>query len=162
IRVHAAGVNPVDWKFREGELGNTLTAPFILGWEVAGDIAELGSEVTTFKEGDPIFALLDFGTAGGYAEFVHATASIVARKPETIDYITAASVPMASMTAYQAIEAMNLQKDQRVLIHGAAGAVGGFAVQFARLKGAYVIALASAGDEEYLQSLQADEVRTYE
>lgn len=161
IRVRAAGVNPVDWKTREGKFKDKASQlPLILGRDVAGEIDEIGEDVQDFKPGDAVFAMLD--QTGAYAEFARASATAVALKPESLDFITSASVPLASLTAYQAIEKMDIQKDQRVLIHGAAGAVGSFAVQFAHLKGAYVIALASMGDGPYLNSIGADEVYTYD
>ncbi len=164
IRVRAAGVNPIDWKVREGELKDAglHQLPLIPGWDVAGEVYEVGRGVDRFDIGDPVYALLDMRCNGSYAEFVKASDSWVARKPETLDYIMAASVPMAALTAYEALDKMNLKKGDRILIHGAAGSVGSFATQFAYLRGAYVIGVASSGDSSFLSNLGAEEALAYD
>src|SRR6202022_1024691 len=123
IRVRAAAVNPIDWKIREGEMKD-YELPLIPGWDIAGDVVETGRSVRRFKVGDAVYALLDTRFNGGYAEYACAAENIVAHKPETLDFISAASVPMAALTAYEALNKMNIQRGDRVLIHGAAGAVG--------------------------------------
>lgn len=164
IRVRAAGVNPIDWKIREGELKDSgfHQLPLIPGWDVAGEVFEVGSGVDRFAVGDAVYALLDMKQNGSYAEYVTASIDWTAKKPETLDYIMAASVPMAALTAYEALNKMNIKKGDRVLIHGAAGAVGGFAVQLAYLRGAYVIGVASSGDSAFLSSLGAEEALAYD
>lgn len=167
IRVRAAGVNPVDWKTRAGRgVAKRLEAPFplILGWDVSGVVKEVGAGVTQFKAGDEVFGLVRFPQAGGaYAEYTAAPASHLTFKPRTLDHIHAAALPLASLTAWQALfEAAQLEAGQRVLIHAAAGGVGHIAVQLARWRGAYVIGTASTRNVEFVQQLGASEVIDYE
>jgi NADPH:quinone reductase-like Zn-dependent oxidoreductase len=164
IRVRAAGVNPIDWKVREGEMKESgfHQLPLIPGWDVAGEIDQIGEGVTRFAVGDAVYALLDMKNNGSYAEYAIASDGCVALKPETLDFIMAASVPMAALTAYEALDKMNIKKGDRVLIHGAAGSVGSFAVQLAYQRGAYVIGVASSGDSAFLSSLGAEEALAYD
>lgn len=165
IKVYASGVNPADWIIREG--GNDFLRPFLklpltLGWDAAGVVAETGSEVTTFQKGDAVYGIPNFPGDGSYAEYCVAKASQFAFKPKSIGFNEAAGVPLAGLTAWAALfEHGKLQPGQRILIHGASGGVGSFAVQFAKAKGAYVIGIASAGNLEYLKQLGADEVLDY-
>jgi NADPH:quinone reductase-like Zn-dependent oxidoreductase len=165
VRVYASGVNPVDWGVREG--GNDLLRPFLtlpmtLGWDMAGIVEEVGSAVTSFQPGDAVFGQPNFPGDGSYAEYVAAKASQFARKPTSIGFTAAAGVPLAGLTAWTALfEQGQLRPGQRVLILGASGGVGSFAVQFAKAKGAYVIGVASASNLEYLKALGADEVLDY-
>lgn len=164
IRVHAAGINPVDWKIREGRLRGRVEhrLPLILGWDVAGVIEALGPGVTQFKMGDAVYARPDIARDGGYAEYITVRASEVALKPKSLDFIHAAAVPLAGLTAWQALfDAAKLDARQRVLIHAGAGGVGSYAVQFAHWKGAWVIATASARNADLVRSLGADEVIDY-
>jgi NADPH:quinone reductase-like Zn-dependent oxidoreductase len=164
IKVHSAGVNPVDWKIRTG-YGNYRGAfpfPLILGWDVAGTIVRIGPMVKTFKVGDTVFARPEPRGNGTYAQYVAVRGFEVAYAPAQISLEAAAGIPLASQTAWMAIfEKGNLQKDQRILIHGASGGVGIFAVQFAKLANAYVIATTSAKNIELVKSLGADEVIDY-
>lgn len=165
IKVYASGVNPVDCVVREG--GNAalrayLTLPMTLGWDAAGVVAEVGSEVTGFQVGDAVYGEPNFPGDGSYAEYCAAKASQFAHKPKSLSFIEAAGVPLAGLTAWTGLfEHGQLQPGQRVLIQGASGGVGGFAVQFAKAKGAYVIGTASAGNLDYLRQLGADEVLDY-
>ena len=164
VRVHAAGVNPVDWKVREGYLKALLRyrLPLILGWDFSGVVEEIGRGVTTFQPGDEVFARPDVSRDGAYAQYIAVKASEVARKPHTLDHVHAAAVPLAALTAWQSLfDAANLQGGQRVLIHAAAGGVGHFAVQLAKWKGAYVLGTASSRNRELVRSLGADEVIDY-
>lgn len=164
IRVHAAGVNPVDWKVREGRLQGRVEhrLPLILGWDVAGVIEALGSSVTQFKTGDTVYARPDMSRNGGYAEYIAVRAGEVALKPKSLDFIHAAAVPLAALTAWQALfDAAKLAAGQRILIHAGAGGVGSYAVQFAHWKGARVIATASARNADLVRSLGADQVIDY-
>jgi NADPH:quinone reductase-like Zn-dependent oxidoreductase len=164
IKVRAAAVNPIDWKIRKGftEQGLPHALPLTLGWDVAGDIDAVGAGVTDFAVGDPVYALGDLVHNGAYAEYTILPASAVAPKPKSIDYTTAASVPMTAETARLAIyETGQVQAGQRVLVHGAAGGVGAFAVQLAKIRGAYVIGTASGADADYLRELGVDEVIDY-
>ncbi len=164
IHVHAAGVNPVDWKIREGRLQSRIThhLPLTLGWDVAGVIEQLGPGVTQFKAGDAVYARPDLARDGAYAEYIAARASEIALKPQTLDFIHAAAVPLSALTAWQSLfDAGNLQPGQKILIHAGAGGVGHYAVQFARWKGAHVITTASARNANFVRSLGADEVIDY-
>ncbi len=164
IRVHAAGVNPVDWKVRTGYAKDRLkyTMPFIPGWDVSGVVEATGSGVARLKVGDEVYSRPDIARDGAYAEYIVVKESEVALKPKSIDHIHAAAIPLAALTAWQALfDAAKLSAGQTVLIHGAAGGVGSFAVQFAKLKGARVIGTASKKNHEYLRSLGADEMIDY-
>jgi len=164
IRVRAAGVNPVDWKIREGHMKNMIpyTLPMIPGWDVSGVVEAAGASVARFKKGDEVYSRPDVSRNGAYAEFIVVKESEVAAKPKSIDFVQAAGIPLAGLTAWQALfDLVGLEPGQRVLIHGASGGVGGFAVQFAKAKGAYVIGTASKGNVDYVRQLGADEVIDY-
>lgn len=163
IKVHAASVNPFDWKVRAGYMKDflPLTFPTTLGWDVSGTVAEVGADVTRFKRGDEVFTRLENG--GGYAEYAVAREAIVARKPGSLDHVQAAAVPTAGLTAWQALfEVGQLTAGQMVLIHAAAGGVGNFAVQFAKARGAHVIGTASARNLAFIRELGADEAVDYQ
>lgn len=164
IRVHAAGVNPVDWKIREGRLQGRIAhrLPLTLGWDVAGVIEQLGPGVTQFNIGDAVYARPDLARDGAYAEYIAVRAGEIALKPATLDFIHAAAVPLSALTAWQSLfDAGDLQPGQKILIHAGAGGVGHYAVQFARWKGAHVITTASARNAGFVRSLGADEVIDY-
>jgi len=165
VRVHASGVNPVDWVMREGgndALRSLLTLPLTLGIDAAGVVAAVGSAVTTLRPGDAVYGQANFPGPGSYAEYVAARASQFAPKPASLSFVAAAGVPLAGLTAWTALfEQGQLRAGQRVLIQGASGGVGSFAVQFAKAKGAYVIGTASAGNLAYLWELGADEALDY-
>jgi NADPH:quinone reductase-like Zn-dependent oxidoreductase len=159
VRVIAAGVNPVDWKIRRG--GIKLPLPMTLGFDVAGLVNSVGSDDTDLHPGDSVFAKVA-PPHGGYAEYTLVDFSHAALKPKSIGFIEAAAIPTAGLTAWQSLfDIAGLKKGHSVLIHGAAGGVGSFAVQFAKWKGAYVIGTASAGNASFLKSIGADEVIDY-
>ena len=161
IRVHAAGVNPVDWKIRAGYLKDFMPVPmpFIPGIDVSGVVGATGPGVTQFKKDDEVFG----AGKGAYAEFAVAKESELARKPPSLDHVHAAALPVAALTAWQALfNVAHLTAGQRVLIHGAGGGVGSFATQFAKAKGAYVIGTASGRNQAYLRELGVDEPIDYE
>ena len=159
VRVIAAGVNPVDWKIRRG--GMKLPLPMTLGFDVAGTVNAVGSDDGGFHPGDSVYAKVA-PPHGGYAEYTLVDVSHAALKPKSIGFVEAAAIPTAGLTAWQSLfDVAGLEKGQSVLIHGAAGGVGSFAVQFARWKGAHVIGTASAGNAEFLRSIDADEVIDY-
>ncbi|WP_443728920.1 NADP-dependent oxidoreductase [Streptomyces anatolicus] len=163
VRVHAAGVNPVDWKTRaEGAFGTWGDTP-ILGYDVSGVVEEVGPGVTLYSPGDEVFGMPRFPEqAGGYAEYVVAPARRFAPKPAGIDHVQAAALPLAALTAWQGlVETAGLRAGQRVLIHAAAGGVGHLAVQIARARGAYVIGTAREEKHAFLRGLGADEVVDY-
>jgi len=164
VQVHAVGVNPVDWKIREGYMQQGLNhkMPLILGWDVSGVVAKVGSNVNNFQTEDDVYAYTSLRRNGAYAEYIAIPAHEVAHQPKSLDYIAAASVPVAALTAYQALfDAAKLSAGQTVLIHAAAGGVGSFAVQLAKNKGARVIGTASARNHSFLKELGVDEAIDY-
>jgi NADPH:quinone reductase-like Zn-dependent oxidoreductase len=165
VRVHAAGINPVDWKIREGELKEQLhhLFPLILGWDVSGVVEALGTGLTRLKVGDEVFSRPDIARDGAYAEFIVMRESEVALKPKSIDHIHAAALPLSGLTVWQSLfDAGGLAAGQRVLIHAAAGGVGHLAVQLAKWKGAHVIGTASARNHDFLRQLGADQIIDYD
>jgi NADPH:quinone reductase-like Zn-dependent oxidoreductase len=165
IRVYAAAVNPVDWKVREGYLKERLnhSMPLILGWDISGVVDAADPGVIRFTAGDEVYSRPDISRDGAYAEYIVVRESEIALKPKSIDYIHAAAIPLAGLTAWQSLfDAGQLSAGQRVLIHAAAGGVGTYAVQLAKWKGAYVIGTASARNHALLRELGADEVIDYQ
>jgi len=158
VKVHAAGVNPVDWKIRSGGFNRAKGGlPRILGGEIAGTVESCGADVKGFKPGDEVWALLSLMRMGGYAEYALVAEADLAKKPKALDFVHAAGVPLAALTAYQALfDKAGLKEGQSVLIHAGAGGVGHFAIQLAKAKGAKVYATASAGNLAFLKELGAD------
>ncbi len=164
VRVHAAGVNPVDYYTSGGLAYNrVLTLPFIHGWDVAGVVEEVGYGVSRFTVGDRVFGMPWFPRqAGGYAEFVTAPSRHFAVIPAELSYTEAAALPLAGLTAWQMlVDVARVEPGQRVLISAAAGGVGHLAVQIAKARGAYVIGTARAAKHGFLSELGADEVVDY-
>jgi NADPH:quinone reductase-like Zn-dependent oxidoreductase len=167
IRVHATSVNPIDWKVRAGYMKDFLpqSFPLILGWDMSGVIEEVGRHPAAagqFKKGDEVYSLPDHTRNGAYAEYIVVRESEVALKPNALHHVRAAAVPLAALTAWQALfDTAQLQPGQRVLIHGAAGGVGHFAVQLAKWKGAHVMGTASTKNHEMAHELGADELIDY-
>ncbi|MFI1798671.1 NADP-dependent oxidoreductase [Streptomyces sp. NPDC020379] len=164
VRVHAAGVNPTDWKTRErGSFYTGDTVPFTLGFDVSGVVEAIGDGVTLYAPGDEVYGMPRFPhPAGAYAEYVTAPARHFAPKPRGLDHVQAAALPLAALTAWQAlVDTAGVREGQRVLIHAAAGGVGHLAVQIAKARGAYVIGTASAAKHDFLRGLGADELIDY-
>ncbi|MCJ1679788.1 NADP-dependent oxidoreductase [Streptomyces sp. APSN-46.1] len=163
VRVHAAGVNPVDWKTRASGAFIPWGPVPQVGWDVSGTVEAVGPGVTLFQPGDEVFGMPRFPyQAGAYAEYVAAPARHFARKPAGVDHVAAAALPLAALTAWQAlVDTAGLRAGQRVLVHAAAGGVGHLAVQIAKALGAYVIGTASAAKHGLLRELGADEVIDY-
>lgn len=165
IRVVSAGINPVDTKVRAGTSGisKKITLPVILGWDVSGIIEAVGRNVDNFKPGDAVFGCIGFpGLGNGYAEYTLADPALLARKPANITFDEAAAVPLAGLTAYQAInEHLKVSSTQKILIQAAAGGVGHLAVQFAKLNGAFVIGTGSEKSESLVKKLGVDEFINY-
>ena len=166
MQVLYAAVNPVDWKIREGYLKERLPHefPLILGWDAAGIVSATGQNVKNFKVGDEVFAycrkpIIQWGT---YAEFVCVDAHHVALKPKNITFAQAASIPLVSLTAWQALfDSVKLKKGESILIHAGAGGVGSMAIQFAKNAGAKVYTTASEKNRHYVEKLGADEIIDY-
>lgn len=163
VRVRATGLNPTDWKHRSTPGLMLPTPPFVLGWDVAGEVVATGPGVTLFTPGDVVFGMLPYPHGhGAAAEYVTGPARAFARKPDNLDVVQAGAVPLAALTAWQAlVDTANVQAGQRVLIHAAAGGVGHFAVQIAKARGAFVIGTASAANHDIVRELGADEVIDY-
>ncbi|MEF2278143.1 NADP-dependent oxidoreductase [Deinococcus sp. YIM 134068] len=160
IRVHASSVNGTDLRLRAGGLGFLAAGqlPLTPGFDVAGEVAGCGPEVTAFRPGERVYALLGHG-GGGAAEYVTARQSRVALAPATLPLTHAAAVPLAGLTALQALRGVGrLRAGERVLVYGAAGGIGAFAVALARLFGAHVTGVARAAKLDYVRSLGAHEV----
>src|SRR6266581_7661001 len=164
IRVIAAGVNPVDGMIRSGMFAKEGKRgfPIILGGDVAGVVEKVGSKITKFKAGDPVFAYVSLDNSGGYAQYALVTEREAAPKPKSLTYVEAAAVPVAAMTAWQAlVDTAKLSAGQTVLIHGGSGGVGSFAIQIAKAHGAKVIATASTPNQGLLKQLGADVALDY-
>ena len=163
VRVAAAGVGPWDGWIRAGKSALPQPLPLTLGSDLSGIVETVGPGVTSFQNGDVVFGVTNSQFTGAYAEFAIAQAGMIATKPSAIDNLAAASLPVIAVTAWQALfDEAKLQAGQRVLIHGAAGNVGSLAVQFGRQAGLHVIVTASAGDEDYLRTLGAEQIVDYQ
>ncbi|HEX2621139.1 MAG TPA: NADP-dependent oxidoreductase [Phototrophicaceae bacterium] len=161
VHVKATSVNPLDWKICEGYLQEWVHLPVILGSDIAGIVEAVGDGVMGFSVGTPVYGMQGM-RGGAYAEYAIIPASELGNKPTSLSYAEAAAVPHTGLTAWQGLfDFGELKAGQRVLIHAAAGGVGHFAVQFAKLKGAYVIGTASANNEAFVRGLGADEVVDY-
>jgi NADPH:quinone reductase-like Zn-dependent oxidoreductase len=164
INVKAAAINPVDWKIREGYLQQFIPykLPVTLGWDVAGVVTQVGSEVTEFKVGDEVFSRPDIARDGSYADYIAVKADEVVLKSTKLDFAQAAALPLAGITAWQClVDVSQVQPGQRVLIHAGAGGVGHLAIQIAKAKGAFVIATASTANQALLTELGADQAVDY-
>ena len=163
VKVHVAAVNPIDWKTRDGageRLG--LKLPIILGIDIAGVVEEVGDGIEKFQPGDAVYGMTVSGLSGGYAEYALASVDTMAPKPESLDFEKAAAIPIAALTAWQAMfDVANLRRGQKILITGASGGVGSMAVQLAKAKGAFVIGTASGKNEQFVRDLGADEFVDY-
>lgn len=166
VKVHAAGVNPADWKMREGYLAQAFIHqfPLVPGWEMAGTVERVGEQVTGFTVGARVYCYnrLDVIQHGTYAEYSLANADMLAPMPANLDYATAATIPLTALTAWQVlVDFANLKEQETVLIKAGAGGVGGFAIQIAKYIGAKVCTTASKHNHDYLRSLGADSVIDY-
>ncbi|MES2106086.1 MAG: NADP-dependent oxidoreductase [Pseudomonadota bacterium] len=163
VQVRAAGVNGIDWKVREGNVRNAfpLPLPIVLGAELAGVVDAVGPGVSRFQVGDRVMGAM--GGLGAYAEFVTVNAATLSRTPEGLDDLRAAAMPVAAVAAWKSLHhAGAIHPGQRILIHGAAGGLGGYAVQYAKRAGAEVFAIAATADLDYVRSLGADHVIDYQ
>ena len=160
VKIHAAGVNPVDWKIRGGagqRMG--LTLPIHLGGEIAGTIEKLGEGVSGLEKGDAVYGIIK---TGGFAEYAVASAADMARKPANLDFVHAAAIPLGALTAWQAMfDVAKLASGQRLLVTNSSGGVGSLAVQLAKAHGVHVSAMASGRNEEYVRGLGVDEFIDY-
>lgn len=159
VRVRAASVNPLDWKMRKGALRFLRRSrfPLILGYDVAGEVEAVGAEVSQFEPGDAVYAFVGGDQGGGYAEYALVREAAAAPKPARLSFEEAAAVPLAALTALQAVrDRGELAEGERLLVNGASGGVGHFAVQIGKILGAEVVGVASGRNQEFLRELGAD------
>jgi len=164
VEVHAASVNPIDWKIRDGLMAARYGAdfPMVLGLDASGVVAEIGASVTGFAVGDEVYARSDNGPGKCYAEYVALNPSTVARKPAELSHVEAAGMPLAALTPlYGLRDCGHLQRGDRVLVNGASGGVGVFAIQIAKVMGAHVTGVCSAKNVDLVRELGADAVIDY-
>ena len=164
VEVYAAGINPFDWKVREGFVNlPNLQLPATLGGDVAGVVAEIGEGVSGFEPGQAVYGQAKAaGGQGSYAEFTPVKAEQLAAKPSSVDYVAAAALPLAATSAYQGlVDHISIKTGQKILIHGGAGGIGSYAIQIAKHIGAYVATTASAEEADFVKSLGADEAIDY-
>jgi NADPH:quinone reductase-like Zn-dependent oxidoreductase len=158
VRVHAASLNPVDYAVVSGYLQGMLSVPMTAGTDFTGEVVAVGADVTHVKPGDAVYGLIPM-RGGAFAEYATPKANEVGLKPTSLDFQQAAAVPLAALAAWQSMfDCAQLQTGERVLIHGAGGSVGAFAVQLAKDKGAYVITNDIAAKKVFLQELGADQI----
>jgi NADPH:quinone reductase-like Zn-dependent oxidoreductase len=165
IEMHATSINPIDWKVRRGYLKEMMPFefPIILGWDAAGIVEDVGSEVTAFKVGDRVFSRPNTTARGTYAEFIVAEEDLVANIPNNIGFEEAAAMPLAGLTAWQClVDFSEIKSGDKVLIHAGSGGVGSLAIQIAKSLGAYVASTASGRNEELLTSLGVDKFIDYQ
>ncbi|MEU8265201.1 NADP-dependent oxidoreductase [Micromonospora sp. NPDC048999] len=163
VRVQAVCVQPADLAARAGMIpGGPVPPPFLLGWDIAGEVASVGSDVTEFQVGDRVVGMIPWyltrGTPGGYAEFVAADAQWLVPLPAGLDVVPAATLPLNAVTAHQALSLLSHEEPATVLVTGASGGVGGFATQLAAQRGHRVVAVAGHDDEAWVRGLGAAEV----
>lgn len=164
VRVVAASINPVDWKDREGYLAQMIphALPLTLGWDVSGVVEAVGAQVTGWQAGDAVFSRPDLARNGTYAEYVAIRANECARKPRTVSHVEAASLPLAGITAWEAmIDMAQVKPGQRVLVQAGSGGVGSLAIQLVKAAGATVIATASSRNRALVESLGVDQFVDY-
>jgi alcohol dehydrogenase len=167
VEVKAAGINPIDWKIREGYMQQMihLQFPSTLGLDFSGVIKQVGEDVSSdFSQGDEVYgqAGVPSGGSGTFSEMSLASATSIAHKPKTLGHIEAAALPLVGVSAWQAVvEFMGLSNGQKILIHGGAGGIGSIAIQLAKNLGAHVATTVSSDDKQFVQKLGADEVIDY-
>ena len=168
LNIKASGVNPVDWKIREGHFQQMipLQFPSTLGMDFSGIVKQVGEKdmSSDFKQGDEVYgqASVFSGGSGAFAELALANKDSIAHKPKTLNHLEAAGLPLVGVSAWQAlVETIGLSKDQRILIHGGAGGIGSIAIQLAKHLGAHVTTTVSANDKQFVQELGADQIIDY-
>ena len=166
VSVKAAGLNPVDWKIREGYFQQMiqLQFPFTLGMDFSGIVKEIGGGVSDFKQGDEVYgqAGVATGGSGAFAEMALAKTETIANKPKRLSHGEAAALPLVGVSSWRAlVENIGLSNGQRILIHGGAGGIGSIAIQLAKNLGAFIATTASANDKVFVQELGADQVIDY-
>jgi len=163
IEVHAASINPIDYKIIEGAMKNInkLSFPAPIGFDVAGKIIAKGDKATQFNIGDEVFARVPTEASGTFAEMIAVDGQAVCHKPTTLSFSQAASIPLVGLTSLQSFQKANLKSGDKVLIHAGSGGVGSFAIQYAKAKGAYVYTTTSSKNVKWVKDLGADRVIDY-
>ena len=166
VKIKAAGINPVDWKIREGYMQQMipLQFPSSLGADFSGVIEKVGQGVSEFRQGDEVYgqASMLSGGSGAFAEMALANADTIAHKPKSLSHPEAAGLPLVGVSAWLAlVETISLQKSQKILIHGGAGGIGSVAIQLAKHLGAYVATTVSTNDKQFAKEVGADEIIDY-
>jgi alcohol dehydrogenase len=166
VKIKAAGINPVDWKIREGYMQEMipLQFPSLLGMDFSGVIEKVGQGVSQFRQGDEVYgqASIMSGGSGAFAEMALANADTIAHKPKSLSHPEAAGLPLVGVSAWLAlVETISLQKSQKILIHGGAGGIGSVAIQLAKHLGAYVATTVSTNDKQFAKEVGADEIIDY-
>ncbi|WMN11133.1 NADP-dependent oxidoreductase [Marivirga salinae] len=163
IEVHAASINPVDYKIIEGAMKNIkkLSFPAPVGFDVAGKVVDKGDNVTNFNLGDEIFARVPTDSPGTFAEMIAVDQQVVCQKPSNLSYVEAASIPLVGLTTVQSFQKAKLKSGDKVLIHAGSGGVGSFAIQYAKTQGAYVYTTTSTKNVDWVKDLGADRVIDY-
>jgi NADPH:quinone reductase-like Zn-dependent oxidoreductase len=159
VRVRSANINPTDIAARDGHVRGDAKPPYVLGWDFAGDIVEVGNSVDKFLVGDRVAGMIPWydvaGRVGAYSTYIAVPTDWIVKISKVLDYDVAATIPLNGLTAYQSLELLNLNEGENILITGASGSVGGFAVELAKQQGLVVSAIASEGDEEWVNALGA-------
>ncbi|WP_340818837.1 NADP-dependent oxidoreductase [Methanolobus sp. WCC4] len=166
VKVHAAGVNPFDWKIAQGYVskGKALTAPMTIGGDFTGIVVDVGEGVDCYKKGDVVYgsAIVLSGGSGAFAEYLTTREDLISHKPKNANNIEAAALPLAGVSALDVITSkINLKKGQKILIHGGSGGIGSMAIQISKHIGAYVATTARKDNTDYLKTLGADEIIDY-
>jgi len=166
VKIKAAGINPVDWKIREGYMQEMipLQFPSLLGMDFSGVIEKVGQGVLEFRQGDEVYgqASIMSGGSGAFAEMALANADTIAYKPKRLSHLEAAGLPLVGVSSWLAlVETVSLQKGQKILIHGGAGGIGSVAIQLAKNLGGYVATIVSTNDKQFAKELGADEIIDY-
>tara|TARA_R110002049_G_scaffold97336_1_gene237308 strand:+ start:2728 stop:3708 length:981 start_codon:yes stop_codon:yes gene_type:complete len=163
VEVKAASINPIDYKLAEGHLKDMvpLNLPCAIGFDVSGVVVEKGTDVGNFEVGDTVYSRVPQEQMGTVAEYVAIYSNVVAKKPTNSSFEEAAGLPLAGLTALQALERVDLKENDRILIHAGSGGVGSFAIQYAKVKGAYVYTTTSTKNVDMVKALGADRVIDY-
>ena len=167
VELKAAGINPIDWKIREGYMKQVISLQFpsTLGMDFSGIIKQIGEDISSnYKQGDEVYgqASVTNGGSGAFAEIALTNIENIALKPKSLSYIEAAALPLVGVSAWQAlVENMRLSNGQKILIHGGAGGIGSISIPLAKNLGAYVTTTANSDDKQFVQDIGADKVIDY-
>jgi len=163
IEIHAAGVNPIDYKIIEGLVKKIrkLTFPAPIGFDVSGKVIQKGANRTSFEINDEVYTRVPSKAAGTFAEYIAVDSNVVAKKPNNLNFVEAASIPLVGLTTAQVFEEAKIKPGDKVLIHAGSGGIGTFAIQYAKSKGAYVYTTTSTKNVDWVKNLGADRIIDY-